>query len=49
MDGYNRVKIKNEDELKKNLKTQLEKFNKINLDDDEFNRILIHLRRWNCL
>jgi type I restriction enzyme R subunit len=41
--GYKRVKIKNEDELKKNLKTQLEKFNKINLEDDEFNRILIHL------
>ena len=41
--GYKRVKIKKEDDLKKNLKTQLEKFNKINLEDDEFNRILIHL------
>ena len=41
--GYNRVKIKDEDELRMNLKTQLEKFNNIKLDDDEFNRILIHL------
>ena len=41
--GYNQVKIKDEDELRGNLKTQLEKFNNIEIDNDEFNRILIHL------
>lgn len=42
-DGYQRVGIKDEAELKQNLKSQLEKFNKIELTDDEFNRILTHL------
>ncbi len=42
-DGYQRVKIKNESELKENFKAQIEKFNKIKLEDSEFNQILIHL------
>jgi len=42
-DGYQRVKIKNESELKENFKAQLEKFNKIKLEDSEFKQILIHL------
>lgn len=41
--GYERVNIKDENELKSNFKSQLEKFNNIKLDDDEFNKILIHL------
>jgi len=43
--GYSRVKVTDEVELKKNLKSQLEKFNQLKLDDDEFNRILIHLEK----
>lgn len=42
-DGYQRVLIKDESELKQNLKSQLEKFNKIDLTDEEFDRILTHL------
>ncbi len=34
--GYERVIIKDEDDLKRNLKSQLEKFNKLELDEDEF-------------
>lgn len=41
--GYERVKIRDENELKSNFKTQLEKFNDVELNDDEFNKILIHL------
>lgn len=41
--GYQRVQIKDENELKSNFKAQLEKFNKIQLTDKEFNQILIHL------
>jgi type I restriction enzyme R subunit len=41
--GYQRVQIKDEIELKSNFKDQLEKFNNIQLTDNEFNQILIHL------
>lgn len=41
--GYKRVNIKNESDLKKNFKKQLELFNKIQLTDKEFNQILIFL------
>lgn len=41
--GYEKVIIKDESELKKNFKSQLEKFNNISLSDDDFNKILIHL------
>ncbi|UTJ05587.1 type I restriction endonuclease subunit R [Arcobacter roscoffensis] len=38
--GYRRVSIKNEDELLKNLKKQLERHNNIELSQSEFRRIL---------
>jgi len=41
--GYERVKISDENGLKDNLKSQIERFNKIVLSDDEFNKILLHL------
>lgn len=41
--GYERVKISDENGLKDNLKSQIERFNKIELSDDEFNKILLHL------
>ncbi|CDG64582.1 Type-1 restriction enzyme R protein [Methanobacterium sp. MB1] len=41
--GYERVKIRDENDLKINLKTQIERFNKIELSDDEFHKILLHL------
>ena len=42
-EGYERVKIKNEDELIANFKVQLEKLNKCHLTDEEFNKILLFL------
>lgn len=42
-DGYQQVKIKDEDGLKRNLKSQIERFNNVVLDDDEFKKILLHL------
>lgn len=41
--GYERVNISDEKELVANFRIQLEKLNKIELTDDEFDRILIHL------
>ncbi len=41
--GYERVKISDEDGLKDNLKSQIERFNKVELSDDEYNKILLHL------
>ncbi len=41
--GYERVKIRDENDLKINLKSQIERFNKIELSDDEFYKILLHL------
>lgn len=46
--GYNKVSINNEDELKENFRQMLfehnkEKLNNIPFTDKEFNRILIHL------
>ena len=41
--GYERVKIRNEKELIANFKVQLEKLNKCQLTDDEFNKILLFL------
>lgn len=41
--GYEYVEINDEAVLKRNLKTQIEKFNNVTLDDAEFNKILNHL------
>lgn len=41
--GYERIKIKNEDELIANFKIQLERLNKCELTDEEFNKILLFL------
>ena len=41
--GYEQVKISDENGLKSNLKSQIERFNKVKLSDDEFNKILLHL------
>ena len=41
--GYERVKIRNEDDLIANFKIQLEKLNKCKLTDEEFNKILLFL------
>ena len=41
--GYERIKIRNEEELIANFKIQLEKLNKCQLTDEEFNKILLFL------
>ncbi|MDR0901017.1 MAG: type I restriction endonuclease subunit R [Methanobrevibacter sp.] len=41
--GYEEIHVKDEYSLINNFKTQLEKFNQTTLDDDEFNKILLHL------
>ena len=41
--GYERVIIKDEDQLVENLRLQLERLNKRKLSDEEFSKILIHL------
>lgn len=41
--GYERIKISDENGLKDNFKSQIERFNKIELTDEEFNKILLHL------
>ena len=41
--GYERINIKNEDELIANFKVQLEKLNKCQLTDDEFNKVMLFL------
>lgn len=45
--GYEKVLIRDEAELLANLKAQLERHNKITLDDMEFSRILNHLNKGN--
>lgn len=45
--GYERVNITSEKELLSNLKSQLEKHNKIKFTDDEFAKILNHLNKGN--
>ena len=45
--GYQKVMIKNEDELLSNLKTQLEIHNKIKLSNDEFNQIQNFINKGN--
>ena len=42
-DGYENVKIRDKNDLEDNLKSQLEILNKVELTDDEFNKILLHL------
>ena len=44
---YAPVKIKDDTALESNLKTQLEKHNKITISDTEFKRILNHLNKGN--
>ena len=41
--GYKRVNIKNEEELIANFKIQIEKLNKCELTDDEFNKVLLYM------
>ncbi|MBR3212969.1 MAG: type I restriction endonuclease subunit R, partial [Methanosphaera sp.] len=43
--GYEKIVIRNDEELEQNFRIQLEKFNKINLTDDEFEKILIYLKQ----
>lgn len=45
--GYARVQITNADELRTNLKQQLEKHNKVTLSEGEFNKVLNHLDKGN--
>lgn len=45
--GYDFVTIKNEDDLLANLKSQLEKHNKVKLSEKEFSKILNHLNKGN--
>lgn len=45
--GYDRVTIKDENDLYNNLKRQLEKHNEIQLSDAEFKKILNHLNKGN--
>ena len=45
--GYERVTIKDENDLYSNLKSQLEKHNEIQLSDTEFKKILNHLNKGN--
>jgi type I restriction enzyme R subunit len=43
--GFKSVKIKDSEELEKNLRTQLEKFNDYKFSDNEFKKILNHLHK----
>lgn len=43
--GYEEVVIRNDEELESNFKAQLEKFNDIELTDDEFDKILVFLNQ----
>lgn len=42
-EGYSRVDIADEDQLNKNFKEQIEKFNNVSLSDNEFRKLLIYL------
>lgn len=42
---YKRVVINDDTELEQNLKTQLEKHNKTTITDNEFKKILNHLKK----
>ncbi len=45
--GYDKVIIKDENDLLSNLKSQLEKHNKTTITDTEFKRVLNHLNKGN--
>lgn len=45
--GYKKVEIRNETDLLKNLKAQIEKHNKIKLSDEAFEKVLNHLNKGN--
>lgn len=45
--GYDFVKISDEEGIQKNLKSQLERFNKVSLSDREFKQVLNHLSKGN--
>jgi type I restriction enzyme R subunit len=45
--GYDKVTLRDADDLRRNLKQQLERHNKIELSDGEFNQILHHLDKGN--
>ncbi len=38
--GYKLVKITDENELKRNFKSQLEKFNNVTLEEDEYRKVI---------
>lgn len=43
--GYEKITIRNDEELEQNFRKQLEKFNNITFTDDEFEKILIFLKQ----
>lgn len=43
--GYERVKIRNESELLSNFRTQLDKLNKCQLTDEEFEKVVLFLEQ----
>ena len=43
--GYEKITIRNDEELEQNFRRQLEKFNNITFTDDEFEKILIFLKQ----
>jgi len=45
--GYKKAEIRNETDLLLNLKTQLEKHNKVSLTDNEFTQILNYINKGN--
>ncbi|MEH1937131.1 MAG: hypothetical protein V7L14_26195 [Nostoc sp.] len=47
--GYEPFTLRNAEDLKANLKTQLEKHNHIKLSDTEFKSILNHLDKGHCV
>jgi len=45
--GYEKAIIKDENDLLTNLKSQLEKHNKVELSDSDFKQILNHIKKGN--
>ena len=43
--GYEKITIRNDEELEQNFRRQLEKFNNITFTDDEFEKILLFLKQ----
>ena len=45
--GYEKITIRNDEELEQNFRRQLEKFNNITFTDDEFEKILLFIKHKN--